>query len=145
MWHLPPTFNHSPDLAKEEQEILKLINQQRTKFGRTELEWNEDLAKLAERYSEKMARRQFFSHYDENGDSVAERAKKSRITRWRKIGENLFTCEGYSRFTKLAVDSWLKSTEHRRNILDRDFTHTGIGIAKTRHGKIYITQVFIKR
>jgi uncharacterized protein YkwD len=132
-------------IGKEEQEILNLINQQRSKYGLDDLEWDAKLAELAADYSEKMARERFFSHYDKNGESVADRAAKAKITRWSKIGENLFTCQGYAKFTKLAVKSWLESSEHRRNMLDEDYTQTGIGIAKAKSGKIYITQVFIQR
>jgi uncharacterized protein YkwD len=132
-------------IGKEEKEIHNLINKYRERNGLGELEWDEDLALLASLYAEKMASENFFSHYDLNGDSVVKRAQKMRITKWRSIGENLFTCRGYTKFTKLAFDSWLDSESHRRNILEENFTHTGIGIAKTGDGRVYITQVFIQR
>jgi uncharacterized protein YkwD len=56
----------------------------------------------------------------------------------------LFFCEGYDRFDAPAVRVWMDSPEHRRNILDRQFNGTGIGVAQTRGRRIYITQVFIR-
>jgi uncharacterized protein YkwD len=110
----------------------------------SELFWDENLARLARNYSKEMARESFFSHYDRDGNSVVERAQNSNIRGWNRIGENLFFCEGYDDFDALAVRGWMNSSEHRQNILDGKFTATGIGIAQTRDGRIYITQVFIR-
>lgn len=136
--------NLSGNLANDELQIHSLINNERRKKGLRDLYWNEELAKLARGYSRQMARESFFSHYDRNGNSVVERAQGSNIRGWSKIGENLFFCEGYDDFDSLAVRGWMNSSEHRRNILDRQYTATGIGVAQTRDGRIYVTQVFIK-
>jgi uncharacterized protein YkwD len=136
--------NRSGNLSNDELQIHYLINNERRKKGLGDLYWNEELAKLARTYSRQMARESFFSHYDRDGNSVVERARDSDIRGWSKIGENLFFCEGYDDFDSLAVRGWMNSSEHRRNILDRQFNGTGIGIAQTRDGRIYITQVFIK-
>ena len=133
------------EFGRDEREIHDLINRFRERNNLNELDWDDDLAFLASEYSEKMAEEKFFSHYDRDGNSVAQRAKKLKITNWRSIGENLFTCRGYSKFTRLAYDSWLESSSHRRNILEDIYTHTGIGVAKTRDGRVYVTQVFIQR
>ena len=133
------------NLSDHENEIYNLINNERRKKGLSELDRDENLTKLSRSYSKKMAKESFFSHYDREGNSVVERAEDANIEGWSKIGENLFYCEGYDDFDVLAVRGWMNSPEHRRNILDRQFTSTGIGIAQSRDGRIYITQVFIKR
>lgn len=133
-------------LEDDEYEIFELINQERRRKGLSALYWDDDLARMARNYSRKMARENFFSHYDSDGDSVSERATRSRVTGWRKIGENLFYAQGMSNnFQSLAVRGWMRSPSHRQNILDRAWTDSGIGIAKTRDGRIYVTQVFLKR
>lgn len=133
------------NLSDDENEIYNLINDERQKKVLNELGWDENLAKLARSYSRKMAKDSFFSHYDSDGNSIVERVRDSNIKGWNKIGENLFYCEGYGDFDSLAVRGWMNSPDHRRNILDRQFTTTGIGIAQSRDGRIYITQVFIKK
>lgn len=132
------------NLSNDEFSIHYLVNNERRKKGLSDLYWEEDLAKMARAFSRQMARESFFSHYDRDGNSVIDRARNSGIRDWDKIGENLFFCEGYDNFDALAVRGWMNSSEHRRNILDRQFTATGIGIAQTREGRIYITQVFIR-
>lgn len=133
------------DFTANEEEIFRLINIERRKRRLNNLAWDEQIAKMARKYSEKMAREKFFSHFDPKGANVAERAKKAKIKGWSKIGENLFTVERLSKFDAFAVTGWMKSPSHQRNILDNDWTTTGIGVGVAENGDIYITQVFIKR
>ncbi len=91
-----------------------------------------------------MAKENFFAHSDFDGKTVVDRAKDSRIKNWRKIGENLFYYEDNYNFDALAVKGWMESPTHRQNILDRNWTATGIGVAESRDGRIYITQVFLE-
>ena len=128
-----------------ESEIFGLVNEQRRRSGLTELEWDGELANLARGYSEKMARGNFFDHYDADGATVVERAQNARVKNWSKIGENLFYCEGAEEFSRLAVRGWMKSPSHKENILDRDWNRSGIGVYETRDNRIYVTQVFIER
>ncbi|MBC7898485.1 MAG: CAP domain-containing protein, partial [Saprospiraceae bacterium] len=108
-----------------------------------ELSWDDRLARVARNYSKKMAREGFFGHYDPRGKTVIDRADDSGVGGWAKIGENLFMCRGIESFSDLAVRGWMRSPDHRKNILDRKWTSTGIGVAKARDGSIYITQVFL--
>lgn len=128
----------------EERKMFEMINRERNKKGLESLIWNSKLADLARTYSEKMARERFFSHFDRNGNDVAERAKNMRITKWKLIGENLFMSEDYEKIEQMAVKGWMKSPTHRDNILEEKFNETGIGLARSRDGLIYITQVFIQ-
>ncbi|HEY8560694.1 MAG TPA: CAP domain-containing protein [Pyrinomonadaceae bacterium] len=131
-------------LSNDERQIHYLINNERRKQNLSDLYWDEDLARMARAFSRQMARESFFDHYDRDGNSVVERAQRSNIRGWSKIGENLFFCEGYGNFDALAVRGWMNSPGHRRNVLDRQFNTTGIGIAETRDGQVYITQVFTR-
>ena len=132
------------NLSQDEFQIHYLVNNERRRKGLSDLFWDDELARMARAYSRQMARESFFSHIDNNGNSVVERARRSDIQGWSKIGENLFFCEGYDDFNSLAVRGWMNSPTHRRNLLDRQFNTTGIGIAETRSGEIYITQVFTR-
>lgn len=132
------------NLGGDEFQIHYLVNNERRKKGLSDLYWDNGLASLARAYSRQMARESFFSHFDRNGKSVVDRARQSNITGWSKIAENLFFCEGIDTVDSTAVRGWMNSSGHRRNILDREFNETGIGVAQTRDGRTYITQVFIR-
>lgn len=138
------SFSSNFNFDNAEIEVFNLVNREREKKNLPVLKWNSDLARLARTYSQKMADVNFFSHFDTDGAGVAERARAMSIKNWRKIGENLFESIGSRNFTPVAIQMWMKSADHRRNILDDQFTTSGIGIAQSRDGKIYITQVFIE-
>lgn len=129
----------------EEREILDLVNRERSRQRLSRLTWDESAARLARSYSMRMAREGFFDHYDPEGNSVIERADRGGLRRWNRIGENLFVCDPIDEFAGLAVKGWLRSQTHRQNMLDRAWTATGIGIARSGDGEIYITQVFLER
>ncbi|HXG84924.1 MAG TPA: CAP domain-containing protein [Pyrinomonadaceae bacterium] len=125
--------------------IFTLINAERIKSRLIELSWDDDVAKIAVEYSKKMAKENFFGHFDSDGRNVLERAKSAKLRDWSKIGENLFSIEQTEKFDGFAVKNWMKSLTHRQNILDPEWTATGIGIGESKDGEIFITQVFIKR
>ena len=129
----------------DEGQILTLINRERAKIGLGQLSWDDRLADLARRYSERMARDHHFEHIDNDGNDVVARARQSHIRRWSKIGENLFTCSPTEELARLSVRGWMRSPTHRENILDPEWRGTGIGIAYDRNGEIYITEVFTDR
>jgi uncharacterized protein YkwD len=129
-------------LRDEEGRIFDLVNQERARRRLSQLSWDEDLSRLARDYSKRMAREGFFDHYDRQGRTVLNRAEQARLKGWSRIGENLFMCDPTDGFSRLAVRGWLRSPTHRDNMLDRDWTATGIGIAEGEDGQIYITEVF---
>lgn len=129
----------------EEFQIFQLVNAERYKIRLNNLEWDDKLAEIARDYSQKMAREHFFEHADSNGKTVVDRVKERRVKNWSKIGENLFLCSGIKKIDTFSVRGWMKSPTHRQNILDESWTTTGIGIAESKDGKIFITQVFIER
>jgi len=45
-------------------------------------------------------------------------------------------------WAQAVVGGWIKSAEHRKNILNPAYRYIGIGIAPCKHGICYATQVF---
>ena len=41
-----------------------------------------------------------------------------------------------------SVKAWMASEGHRQNMLQKDYTMTGMGIAFSADFKVYVTQVF---
>lgn len=128
--------------SDDETEVFELVNRERIKYKLPPLVWDDEIASVARNYSRKMAREGFFDHYDRSGKSVADRAKNAE---WDSIGENLFMGSERSDLLSFSVRGWMRSTPHRKNIITRNYTGTGIGIAKARNGYVYITQVFIEQ
>lgn len=131
--------------SRLERKVFNLVNQERQRRNLKPLAFDSRLARVARAHSIEMADENYFSHYDRDGGTVVDRAKDFKIRRWRRIGENLFTCNGYKNPASIAVKGWLKSRSHRKNMLGRSWDSTGIGVAVSRDGEVYITQVFLKR
>ena len=131
-------------MVGQARDVFQKVNYQRKTKRLKPLVWDEDLAKMAAAYSKQMAEDDFFSHYDNKGKTIAERAEDFKIGKWKKLGENLFKSEGYVDPVDIAVDGWLKSKPHKKNIFDPGWTHTGIGVY-SKGEKTFITQEFVKK
>lgn len=137
--------NLAENFDADEDEIFALVNEARQKHNLKVLVWDKQLSELARDYSARMARENFFDHFDSQGADIVVRAKKSNLRHWSKIGENLFSISRMRNFDSFAVENWMKSLTHRQNILDAEFNTAGIGIADSSDGEVFITQIFIRR
>lgn len=130
-------------LRAAEMRVFDLINQEREENGVRPLVWTEKAAAVARIHSDNMAQLGFFSHEDLDGRMVSERADRNGLSKWRQIGENIAWISGYDDPAARAVEGWMKSPGHRRNILDPKYSETGIGLSVAGSGRVYFTQVFV--
>ncbi|MFA4029982.1 MAG: hypothetical protein GDYSWBUE_001318 [Candidatus Fervidibacterota bacterium] len=133
------------DLAELERSVFNLVNNERKKRGLAELAWREDLAAAALSHSRNMAFRNFFSHVDPIEGDLGKRLRRKNL-RVSIAAENIFCCCNFTDYEKIAsecVRSWMNSRGHRKNILLTTVKFTGVGVAKSNDGKIYITQIYI--
>lgn len=125
-----------------ERQLFDAVNSARVRERIPELIWHSGAALAAHAHSRAMAERGFFDHTDPQQGDLAERLNKAGIG-WTSIAENLFHEQGHADPAGRAVQVWLKSAGHRRNLLNRTYTHTGIGAASDGGGTIYFTQIFL--
>jgi uncharacterized protein YkwD len=52
---------------------------------------------------------------------------------------------GYDDPASLAVEKWLESTAHRKNLLGPRWQESAVGVAVTPDGTYYMTEVFLLR
>lgn len=135
-------FTHASAQSADEMEVFTLINRERAKYKLQPLVWVNEIGSIARSYSRRMAKEGFFDHYDPAGKSVSDRARKAD---WSAIGENLFMGTDRNNLWDYAVRGWMRSSPHRKNIISKNYTGTGIGIAKSQNGYVYITQVFVEQ
>lgn len=113
---------HSGD-ATYVKTIFDDSNQARLRNGRRPLSWSSQLGSDSLQWSQHLARTGTFEHTTKN------------------VRENLYTCSGCTTPTG-AVEAWLKSPGHRRNLLNTRATSMGIGIAQNTKGEWIVTQRF---
>lgn len=128
-----------------ERKAFDLLNQLRLENNLPPLAWSDDVAKIARLHSENMAKYKFFSHEGLDGTMVNERADSLGISKWRSIGENIAYNLGYANPVEFAVDRWMNSPPHRGNILSPRWQESAVGVAISKDGAYYFTQVFLLR
>ena len=131
--------------GKVEARTFELMNEQRRALGLQLLPWDEQVVAIAREHSENMAAQKFFSHKDPSGGFVDDRAAKAGIFNWLAIGENIAFMKGFDDPAVMAVEKWMQSPSHKKNILNGQWRASAIGVATAADGSIYFTQVFITR
>lgn len=131
----PPT---SSTLNSDELLLLQLVNQERASRKLAALTADAPLSKVAEVKSQDMANNQYFSHQSPTYGSPFEMMKDFGIV-YQTAGENI-AC---NQTVKAAHQALMKSTGHRENILNTQFTHIGIGIVNGGPCGKMLTQQFI--
>ena len=129
----------------DEQRAFELINAERRRRGLSPLVMDGSLTRMARYHSQNMASHGFLNHVDRDGLDLSGRAELLGVRGWRAIGENVAYNQGYPDPTAFAVERWMISDKHRANILNGEFTHAGVGIARGSDGRVFFTQVFMKR
>jgi hypothetical protein len=116
-----------------------LTNGERKKAGLPALKINPTLTELARDHSAKMAAADKLAHTLDSMTYV-QRAKKAGYP-YLALGENVAWNQ---QSPAEVVESWMQSPGHRANILNKDFTEIGVGIAKDADGHPFYTQDFAR-
>ena len=124
----------------QEDEVIRLVNVERSKQGLQMLAKNWELCRIARYKSADMANKGYFSHTSPTYGSPFKMMESFGI-RFSSAGENI----AYGQRTPQEVmNGWMNSPGHRSNILSPSYTQIGVGMAKNSSGVLYWTQMFIK-
>ena len=158
------------DFRVVEKMVHAVVNRERLKRDLGELAWSDQVAAIARAHSEDMAKRNFFSHLNPEGEDPSARAARQGWTKSKRIsgdeavfglGENIGLVGRYhslrrelrdgkvlgfkvrwqtaEQMADQIVNGWLKSPQHRKNLLDPDRELEGIGLG-VRREHVYATQ-----
>lgn len=136
--NLPNTL----DLDSErdlEQELLRLTNQQRIRQGLQALAPDSSLMQIAREHSRGMAQQGFISHDQPSGDLKVRMNRAGYL--YQVVRENVASAQTISK----AQSALIKSSPHISNILAKDVSRVGIGIARLQpplDKHLYITEIF---
>jgi len=124
-----------------ENEVIRLVNVERTKIGLPALKANWQICRVARFKAEDMINKNYFSHTSPTYGSPFDMMKNFGIN-FSAAGENI--AQGQQTPAEV-MKSWMNSTGHRQNILNTRYTEIGVGIAKSSNGSITWVQQFIQR
>lgn len=118
------------------KEALRLTNEFRGTYGLPALKWHQSLCNIGKKHSEDMSKKKVkFGH-----DGFSERAKAFPFT-YKRAAENVAMNNNAHNVAKVAVDGWISSPGHKKNLLALH-THCGIGVYQSFDGPYYLTQLF---
>ena len=133
---VPPETDTAAFNTAYEAEVLRLVNEERTRYGLSPLTQDLGAAEVAHLRAKEIV--QSFSHTRPNGSSCFTAAKELGVS-YRSAGENI--AYGYPTPEKV-VEGWMNSEGHRKNILSSSFSKIGIGCYQN-NGILYWSQFFI--
>jgi uncharacterized protein YkwD len=116
-------------------DLFERANDERRERGLDPLEWNEDLAQLAREWSGEMSVTGEFRHRDIDVDLIQD------MDGLTGLGENIFTSTAPVPAGR-AHEGWMRSTDHRANLLSPDWDLLGVGVVCADDGSVYATQNF---
>ncbi|MFE7062612.1 CAP domain-containing protein [Sutcliffiella sp. NPDC057660] len=131
-----PAAETTEGISETEQKVIELTNAERRKNGLSDLKADSALSNVAREKSKDMKAKNYFSHTSPTYGSPFDMMRDFGIT-YNTAGENIAMGQ---RSPEEVVQAWMNSEGHRKNILNGNFTHIGVGYVKDGN---YWTQMFI--
>jgi uncharacterized protein YkwD len=128
---MPAAASAGVSLNSYEQQLVKLVNKERTDRHLAKLHVNVKLVDSARAHSTEMGVLQYLDHNSPTGETWSERIVRHGYSRegyrvW-KAGENIAFGAGLYSSPVAVVDQWMQSPMHRDVILAKDFREIGVG------------------
>jgi uncharacterized protein YkwD len=128
------------NIALVREAVLCLINRERAQNGESPLKLNSQLEQAAEGHSHELVTADYFAHVSPSGRTPVDRIREMGYIPGPSvgyvIGENLaWGTYGLATPTSI-VAAWIASPGHLANILESQYTDTGIGITPQVPGSL---------
>ncbi len=128
--------SESQDADDYAREVWEIVNEERRKAGRGELDWSDTLSDAALRRAEELT--ELFSHSRPDGRDCFTVISEYNISSMA-AGENIAMGQ---RTPKEVMNAWMNSKGHRENILNTSFDTIGVGCYE-ENGTYHWVQLFI--
>jgi uncharacterized protein YkwD len=117
-----------------EKQIFDLTNVMRNQYGVPTVKWEDTVSEVAFAHSKDMSDNHYFSHDSLDGSGLKERLAVKDVY-YLSAGENIA-----AQYTDApaAMIGWLNSEGHREALLNKAYTHLGVGVHR-----LYYTQNFL--
>lgn len=133
---LPLTLTASP---AAETRLIELINLDRARVSLPPVAASDKAAAIARTHADEMMRAGRIYHDSPAGWSLKDRLRDFPAL-FEKSGENV--ARGFD--VDMIHAGLMNSTGHRKNILDPEYTHVGIGVERDASGTLFVAQVFLQ-
>lgn len=106
------------------QKLLALTNQQREKYGLSDLSYNDQLSQAAYKKAQDMFVKNYWAHFSPDGLTPWNFILSSNY-QYEYAGENL--AKNFL-FSNAVVDAWMNSPSHRENMLKSQYSDVGYAV-----------------
>ncbi|WP_163969791.1 CAP domain-containing protein [Oceanobacillus halotolerans] len=113
----------APSPSNFEQQVVNLVNKERSKQGLAPLKHRADIKNVATKKAQDMINSNYFSHTSPNYGSPFDMLKTFGIS-YQSAGENIAKGQ---KTPEEVMNAWMNSAGHRQNILNPDFNSIGVG------------------
>ncbi|QGZ47527.1 hypothetical protein GPZ77_03190 [Streptomyces sp. QHH-9511] len=124
----------APKVLRFVEEIVSLANTEREKSGCGPLRPDTRLRKSAQKHADDMAGRDFYAHESPEGRDAGDRITAAGYS-WSAWAENIHRGP---KTPRKAMEDWMKSAGHRRNVLNCAFEDIGVGVTLTSDGPWWV-------
>lgn len=128
------------DYSEFRAQVIEIVNKERATYGLASLAENTEVTKIATMKSQDMADLNYFDHTSPIYGSPFDMLTKFGV-KYTAAGENI--AMGQSTPQEV-MTAWMNSDGHRKNILNSNYTHIGVGIVKNQKGQYIWTQMFTR-
>ncbi len=130
-----------PKVDDFQNRVVALTNVERARYNLPPLKMNTSLQRMARIKSEDMRNKNYFDHHSPTFGSPFDMMKSFGIP-YTYAGENIAAGQ---QTPEAVVKAWMNSPGHRANILKREYTQIGCGVAMGGSYRVYWTQEFIRQ
>ncbi|GAA0382609.1 CAP domain-containing protein [Bacillus horti] len=118
-----------------ERQIFDIINITRVWYDLDPFEWHGEAAEVARGHSSDMGVNDYFDHVSPTFGDLGDRLQRANVA-YSSAGENIAWnyVDGPD-----AHQGWLNSLGHRKNVMEEQFTHLGVGVIEK-----HFTQNFLR-
>lgn len=130
---------NKPEADKEltfAEQVVELVNQERTKAGLSAVTLDQNIASAALVRTKEIETS--FSHTRPNGSKFSTALTEQGVT-FKAAGENIAWGQ---KSPEAVMQAWMNSEGHRANILNKNFTKIGVGYYQNAAGRNFWTQLF---
>jgi hypothetical protein len=132
----PPAASSDDAPGAMEREIFERVNAEREERGLDPVAWDDTLAGLARDWSREMADSGRLRHQD-----LGTVIQEGEVEGYASLGENIFSGTGPVTAGRVH-EGWMRSEDHRGNVLEPGWDRLGIGVVCTEDGSTWATQEF---
>lgn len=131
-----PSYDENVDTSGYLQQVVSLVNQERSKAGLPALKESAQLSAAAAVRAQEIVTS--FGHVRPNGSSFSTAIAQKGVS-FNGAGENI----AYGQSSPAEVmNTWMNSPSHREAILNRRYTDIGVACYQDSNGVLYWTQLF---